>query len=246
MLGASLILFDLTWSVVLNIWTRGLSTLLIIRWSFFLFGPFSLFVCLSYWCCSSANHSQYLVSFSVSLSLFLCVCVFLSFLSLSFFRCLSLTSLMSTPWWSTGASLGKVSPPYSRTATVQLTRWLLSLSFFFPSRQSLLFPSSLLIHSGSLHSTACFILPVTYIGYNGSICGPKRLNTKLQKRSHFCTLLTVLHTFLWAQSGASNWLLVTWTFSNATQSICHELAGLQLGLAWKFIVKDSCLGRLIE
>lgn len=152
LLGASLILFD-----VLNIWTQGLSTLLIIRWSF-LFGPFSLSVCLSYWCCSSAKPLPVSCFFSVSLSLFLCVYSSLFCLFLSSAVCLW-PSLMSTPWWSTGASLGKVSPPYCRTATVQLTRWLLSLSFFFPSWPSLLLPSSLLIHSGSLHSTACFILP---------------------------------------------------------------------------------------
>lgn len=116
------------------------------------------FFCLVLFLCLSVSHidvvplpshSQYLVSFSVSLSIFLCV-----YSSLAV--CLW-PSLMSTPWWSTGASLGKVSPPYCRTATVQLTRWLLSLSFFFPSRPIL--PCSLLIRSGSLHSTACFILP---------------------------------------------------------------------------------------
>lgn len=121
-----------------------------------------------------------------------------------------------------------------------------SLSFFLFPFLTIPPPPFLFAHPLWFSPFHClFYSALTYIGYNRSIFGSKCLNTKLQK--HFWTMLMVLHTFFWAQSGASNWLSVTWTFSNTlTQSVCHELACLQLGLAWKFIVKDSCLGRLIE
>ncbi len=133
-----------------------------------------LSVCLSYWCCSSAKPLPVSCFF-----FYLCVCLFLCVYS-SLFCLLSAVclwpSLMSTPWWPTGASLGKVSHPYCRTATVQLTWWLLSLSFFFPPDH----PPFLFAHLLWFSPFHClFYSAVTYIGPNRSVCGPKQLNTKL-------------------------------------------------------------------
>ncbi len=111
----------------------------------------------------------------LSLCLSFSVCVYSSLFCLLSAVCLW-PSLMSTPWWPTGASLGKVCHPYCRTATVQLTWWLLSLSFFFPPDH----PPLLFAHLLWFSPFHClFYSAVTYIGPNRSVCGPKQLNTKL-------------------------------------------------------------------
>lgn len=183
-----------------------------------------MFVRLSYWCSSSAKPLPVSCFFFLSLflffSVFVCVyvCIPFSLLSLPLsvsdpLLCLRLGDQQELLWVKSLPSLlwHGYRPAYA----------MASLSFF-------LFPFPIIPPFLLIHSLWFFLF---YLESNESV-DP---NTKYLK--------SFAHS-LWfcSQSGASNWLLVPWIFASApTQSICHQLAGLQLGLVRKFIVKGSRL-----
>lgn len=163
---------------------NGISTVWIIHCFFF-----GSFLCLSFilmsFLCQATPSILFLF---LSISLFLCV--FLSF-------CLFLSSavwlsLMSTPWWSTGASPGKV-PPSLLSHGYRSALAMASLSFFLfplPTIPPFLFYSSPLVLSIPLPVLFCRDL---YRFWTGPSVGLITQNSR--------TLPEVVDTFLRAQSG---------------------------------------------
>lgn len=139
---APLILFDCVETLGLQgIWTGFQVFISFAVFSLVLFSVY-LSVSLSFILMSFLCQATPSISFSVSL-FSVCICLFF---------CLFLSSavwifLMSTPWWSTGASLGKV-PPSLLSHGYRPAHAMASLSFFlfpFPTTPPFLFSSSALV-----------------------------------------------------------------------------------------------------
>ncbi len=121
------------------------------------------FFCLVLFLCLSVSHidvvplpshSQYLVSFSISVSVFFCVCIPLFSVSCP----LSVSDPLLCLRLGDQQELLSVKSPILIVARLPSSSRD-GFSLFLSSSLPTILPSSLLICSGSLHSTACFILP---------------------------------------------------------------------------------------